>query len=37
MKTIVVATDFSAPAENAMLYAGQLADTLNASVLLFHA
>jgi nucleotide-binding universal stress UspA family protein len=37
MKTIVVATDFSAPAENAMLYAGQLADTINASVLLFHA
>lgn len=37
MKTIVVATDFSAPAENAMLYAAQLADTIKASVLLFHA
>jgi nucleotide-binding universal stress UspA family protein len=37
MKTIVVATDFSAPAENAMLYAGQLAGTINSSVLLFHA
>ena len=37
MKTIVVATDFSAPAENAMLYAGQLANSINASVLLFHA
>jgi nucleotide-binding universal stress UspA family protein len=37
MKTIVVATDFSAPAENAMLYAGQLASTIKSSVLLFHA
>lgn len=36
MKTIVVATDFSAPAERAMLYAGQLASTINASVLLLH-
>jgi nucleotide-binding universal stress UspA family protein len=36
MKTIVVATDFSASAENAMLYAGQLASTVNASVLLLH-
>lgn len=36
MKTIVVATDFSAPAENAMLYAGQLASNINASVLLLH-
>jgi nucleotide-binding universal stress UspA family protein len=36
MKTIVVATDFSAPAEKAMLYAGQLANTINASVLLLH-
>src|SRR6186713_953667 len=36
MKTIVVATDFSASAENAMLYAGQLASTINASVLLLH-
>jgi nucleotide-binding universal stress UspA family protein len=36
MKTIVVATDFSAPAERAMLYAGQLASVINASVLLLH-
>lgn len=36
MKAIVVATDFSAPAEKAMLYAGQLASTVNASVLLLH-
>jgi nucleotide-binding universal stress UspA family protein len=36
MKTIVVPTDFSAPAENAMLYAGQLAKTTGASVLLLH-
>lgn len=36
MKTIVVATDFSAPAERAMLYAGQLASTINASVMLLH-
>ena len=36
MKTIVVATDFSPSAENAMLYAGKLADTINCSILLFH-
>lgn len=36
MKTIVVATDFSASAENAMLYAGNLANTINGSVLLLH-
>ena len=36
MKTIVVATDFSAPAEKAMLYAGQLASTIDASILLLH-
>jgi nucleotide-binding universal stress UspA family protein len=36
MKTIVLATDFSAPAETAMLYAGQLANSINASVLLLH-
>lgn len=36
MKTIVVATDFSASAENAMLYASHLANTINASVLLLH-
>src|SRR5215208_2527895 len=36
MKTIVVPTDFSAPAENAMLYAGQLAQTISASVFLLH-
>jgi nucleotide-binding universal stress UspA family protein len=36
MKTIVVATDFSGPAEKAMLYAGQLANAINASVLLLH-
>jgi nucleotide-binding universal stress UspA family protein len=36
MKTIVVATDFSASAENAMLYAGQLAHTIDASILLLH-
>ena len=36
MKTIVVATDFSASAENAMLYAGQLASAINASLLLLH-
>jgi nucleotide-binding universal stress UspA family protein len=36
MKPIVVPTDFSAPAENAMLYAGHLASTINASVLLLH-
>src|SRR5207253_1314058 len=36
MKTIVVPTDFSAPAENAMLYAGQLAKDTGASLLLLH-
>jgi len=36
MKTIVVATDFSPSAENAMLYAGKLANTINCSILLFH-
>jgi len=36
MKTIVVATDFSVPAERAMLYAGQLANAIEASVLLLH-
>ena len=36
MKTIVVATDFSTPAERAMLYAGQLANNISASVLLLH-
>lgn len=36
MKSIVVPTDFSVPAENAMLYAGALARTINASVLLLH-
>jgi len=36
MKTIVVATDFSAPAENAMLYAGQLASNTGAAILLLH-
>jgi nucleotide-binding universal stress UspA family protein len=36
MKTIVVATDFSASSENAMFYAGQMANNIHASVLLFH-
>lgn len=36
MKTIVVPTDFSASAENAMLYAGELAKNINAWVLLVH-
>jgi nucleotide-binding universal stress UspA family protein len=36
MKTIVVATDFSVPAGKAMLYAGQLAKRIDASVLLLH-
>lgn len=36
MKTIVVPTDFSAPAENAMLYAGTLAKNSSASILLLH-
>jgi nucleotide-binding universal stress UspA family protein len=32
----VLATDFSSSAENAMLYAGQLANNINASILLLH-
>jgi nucleotide-binding universal stress UspA family protein len=36
MKTIIVPTDFSAPAEKAMLYAGQLAKSIDASILLLH-
>lgn len=36
MKTIVLATDFSAPAERAMFYAGQLADSISASIVLIH-
>jgi nucleotide-binding universal stress UspA family protein len=36
MKTIVVATDFSASAENAMHYAGHLANSIHASILLLH-
>src|SRR3982750_2105912 len=36
MKRIIVPTDFSPPAENAMLYAGQLAETIGASVVLLH-
>jgi nucleotide-binding universal stress UspA family protein len=36
MKTIVVATDFSTPAERSMFYAGQLASAIEASVLLLH-
>ena len=36
MKTIVVATDFSAPAESAMMYAGQMAKKVNAAILLLH-
>jgi nucleotide-binding universal stress UspA family protein len=36
VKTIVVPTDFSASAENAMFYAGQLATITGASVLLLH-
>lgn len=37
MKTIVVSTDFSTPSENALLYAGNLARDVGASILLFHA
>jgi nucleotide-binding universal stress UspA family protein len=37
MKTVVVATDFSPPAENAMMFAGRLAESLGASILLVHA
>ena len=36
MKTIVVPTDFSAPAENAMFFAGHLAEAMNVSILLLH-
>ncbi|MGN6164733.1 MAG: universal stress protein [Flavisolibacter sp.] len=36
MKTIVVPTDFSPSADNAMHYAAQLAQTINAAVLLLH-
>ena len=36
MKTIVVATDFSASAENGMLYADNLANNINCSILLLH-
>jgi nucleotide-binding universal stress UspA family protein len=36
MKTIVVPTDFSAAADNAMYYAAALAQEVNASVLLLH-
>jgi nucleotide-binding universal stress UspA family protein len=37
MKIIVVPTDFSPPAEEAMLYAGRIAGTIGGSMLLFHA
>jgi nucleotide-binding universal stress UspA family protein len=37
MNTVVVATDFSPPAENAMVFAGRLAESAGASVLLVHA
>lgn len=36
MKTIVVPTDFSSSAEHAILYAGELAKKINASILLLH-
>jgi nucleotide-binding universal stress UspA family protein len=36
MNTILVPTDFSGSAENAMYYAAQLAQSINASVFLFH-
>lgn len=36
MKTIIVATDFSSPAENAMLYAGSIAEKMQAEILLLH-
>lgn len=36
MKTIVVPTDFSPSAENAMTYAGVIAQAINAAVLLVH-
>lgn len=37
MKTILVATDFSSPAENAVNYAAQLAQEMNVSLILFNA
>ncbi len=36
MKTIIAATDFSAPAENAMLYAAAMASKVKAALLLLH-
>lgn len=36
MKTIVVPTDFSSPSENAMLYAGEMAKNIHASIVLLH-
>ncbi|MBK8953866.1 MAG: universal stress protein [Chitinophagaceae bacterium] len=36
MKTIIISTDFSAAATNAMNYAIDMAKAINASVLLFH-
>lgn len=37
MKTILVATDFSAAAHNASLYAVELARAFNARIILFNA
>ena len=36
MKHIIVATDFSVPAEHAMLYAGQLAQKTGSGLILLH-
>ena len=36
MRQIIVPTDFSVPAENAMLFAGGLAQKMNAGILLVH-
>jgi nucleotide-binding universal stress UspA family protein len=36
MKTILVATDFSAASQNAVIFAGQLAKRLEAKIMLFH-
>ncbi|MFL5741653.1 MAG: universal stress protein [Flavisolibacter sp.] len=36
MKTILVATDFSMPASNALFYAGRLAESIQASVIILH-
>jgi nucleotide-binding universal stress UspA family protein len=36
MKTILIATDFSAEASNAMIYGAQLAKAMQTSVILFH-